>query len=274
MIYLKNLSILQLGLPFFEGTIVFSIHQPRFSTFKLFDTVLFLVKGVTVYRGPADGVVAYFATQGYQCEMYDNPADFALDTLIDASRKPGELERLNQAYRATPMHENVLSIADKQSYGEDLERIRRQVGGVAARSMGVEIYYVAQRTLRNSFRSPQLFIAQIMISLVLGLLVGVVFFDLKKTTDPGVQDRFGTLFFMIMVQIMSTLSALEPLLKDRVLFIHVSPSDCSTWINCVFCRRISVATIGFSPILLQSLSVIFSRCELFHPSSSPYSATL
>ena len=217
-----NLSIRHLWLSLFPGTIVFSIHQPRFSTFKLFDTVLFLVKGVTVYRGPADGVVAYFATQGYQCEMYDNPADFALDALIDASRKPGELEKLDQAYRATPMHANVLAITDKQSPREDLERMHRQERGAAARSMGVEIFYVAQRTLRNSIRSPQLFIAQIMISIVLGLLVGVVFFDLKKTTDPGVRDRLGTLFFIVMNQIFSTLSALEPLLKERVLFIHVS----------------------------------------------------
>jgi ATP-binding cassette, subfamily G (WHITE), member 2 len=154
--------------------------------------------------------------------MYDNPADFALDTLIDVSRKPGELEKLNQVYRATPMHATVLAIADKRSNDEDQNRVRRQGGGAAARSMVVEIYYVAQRTLKNSIRTPQLFLAQIMISLVLGILVGVVFFDLKKTTEPGVQDRFGTLFFIVLNQIFSTLSSLEPLLKDRVLFIHVS----------------------------------------------------
>ena len=201
--------------------------------------------------------------------MYDNPADFALDTLIDASRKPGELEKLNQAYRTTPMHANVLAITEKQSQNnEDLERMRRQARGVAARAMGVEIYYVAQRTLRNAVRSPQLFLAQIMISVVLGLLVGVVFFDLKKTTEPGVQDRFGTLFFIVMNQIFSTLSSLEPLIKDRALFIHVSTFRSHTHRCHVFYRRMSVATTEFSPISLQNLSAIFSRCELFHPLSS------
>lgn len=257
---------LPLLIAFFQGTIVFSIHQPRFSTFKLFDTVLFLCKGVTVYRGPADGVVAYLAALGYQCEMYDNPADFTLDTLIDASRKPGELEKLNQAYRASPMHANVLAITEKQSNNnEDLERMRRQAAGAAARSMGVEIYYVAQRTLRNAVRSPQLFLAQIMISVVLGLLVGVVFFDLKKTTEPGVQDRFGTLFFIVMNQIFSTLSSLEPLIKDRALFIHVSFFSSHNHRCYLFYRRMSVATTEFSPISLQNLSAIYSRCELFHP---------
>jgi ATP-binding cassette subfamily G (WHITE) protein 2 len=206
----------------FSGTIVFSIHQPRYSTFKLFDTILFLCKGISVYRGPATGVVPYFATQGYQCEMYDNPADFALDTLIDASRKPGELEKLDQAYRASVMHTSVVALLDKQSHDDDFERLRRQQQGAAARSIGAEIYYVAQRTLKNAIRNPQLLLAQTMMSIVLGLLVGLVFFNLQKTVAPGVQDILGTLFFIVMNQIFGTLSSLEPLLKERVLFIHVS----------------------------------------------------
>lgn len=154
--------------------------------------------------------------------MYDNPADFALDTLITASRTPGVLKKLDQAYRASSMHANVLAIEGKQSYDVNLEQRGHQQKRTAARYMGVEIYYVAQRTLRNAIRSPQLFMAQIMMSIVMGLLVGVVFFDLKKTTQPGVQDRFGTLFFIVMNQIFGALSSLEPLLKERVLFIHVS----------------------------------------------------
>ena len=204
------------------GTIIFSIHQPRYSTFKLFDSVHFLCKGITIYRGPATEVVPYFARQGYQCEMYDNPADFALDALIDASHQSGELERLDQAYRSSPMHANVINSIREKSYSDDLEKVRRGQKGVAARSMGVEIFFVAQRTLRNAVRNPQLFLAQIMISIIMGILVGLVFFDLKRTTTPGVQDRLGTLFFIVMNQVFSSLSSLEPLLQERVLFIHVS----------------------------------------------------
>ncbi|CAF4412944.1 unnamed protein product, partial [Rotaria sp. Silwood2] len=64
-------------------TIIFSIHQPRSSIFKMFDTVMFMCKGRCVYQGSAKDVVPYFAKQGYQCEPYENPADYALDVLID-----------------------------------------------------------------------------------------------------------------------------------------------------------------------------------------------
>lgn len=184
--------------------------------------VFFLCKGITVYRGPATEIVPYFAKHGYQCEMYDNPADFALDTLIEASRTSGALDKLDEAYRASSMHTSLLLINEKQSFDDKLEQKRRQQTGKAARNMPVETYYVAKRTLTSSVRNPQLFLSQIMISIVMGLLVGVVFFDLKKTTEPGVQDRFGTLFFIIMNQVFSSLSSLETLIKERVLFIHVS----------------------------------------------------
>lgn len=154
--------------------------------------------------------------------MYDNPADFALDSLIDAGRKTGELERLDQAYRSSPMHANVVNMIRERSYNDELEKKRRQEKGAAARSLGAEIFYVAQRTLRSAIRNPQLFLAQNMIAITMGLLVGLVFFDLKRTTTPGIQDRLGTLFFIVMNQIFSSLSSLEPLLQERVLFIHVS----------------------------------------------------
>jgi hypothetical protein len=132
--------------------------------------------------------IFHFQTVRYgPVSMHDNPADFALDALIDASWNPDDLEKLNRAYRASSMHTNVLAIAEK-----------------------------------NVIQSPQLFVAQIMISIIMALLVGVVFFYLKLTTQLGVQDRLSTLFSIVMNQIFSTLSSLEPLLKERVLFIHVS----------------------------------------------------
>jgi hypothetical protein len=154
--------------------------------------------------------------------MFDNPADFAMDTLIDASRKPGELEKFDQAYRASSMHRSAIALIDGISPDESLEKQRRQQQGIAARSMGVEIYYVAQRTLKNAIRSPEIFLAQTMTSLIMGLLVGLVFFNLQNTITPGIQNRLGTLFFIILNQVFGTLSSLETLLRERVLFIHVS----------------------------------------------------
>jgi hypothetical protein len=39
--------------------------------------------------------------------------------------------------------------------------------------------------------------------------------------DPGVYNRFRALFFIISCQVFGAMNVLEPLTKERALFIHV-----------------------------------------------------
>lgn len=41
-----------------------SIHQPRYSIYRLFDTLTLLVSGKMVYHGPAPNALDYFANIG------------------------------------------------------------------------------------------------------------------------------------------------------------------------------------------------------------------
>ena len=45
-------------------TIIFSIHQPRYTIFKLFGTLTLLSAGEMVYHGPKDLVLPYFEKLG------------------------------------------------------------------------------------------------------------------------------------------------------------------------------------------------------------------
>ena len=175
-------------------------------------------KGKCFYQGPANEMLTYFNTNGYQCEPHDNPADFALDILIDVSSKCDDFQRLINIYGEVHA-EKFLSKTLK--YTDELEQLRRKQTGRAARTFQTEIYFVAQRTLKNSIRNPQLFLSQIIVALILGFLVGLVFYDLKTTIDPGIQNRLGAIFFIVISQIFSTVTALEPLIKERRLFLHV-----------------------------------------------------
>ena len=47
-------------------TIILSIHQPRFSIFRLFDSLTLLSLGRLAYHGPYDKVLPYFESLG-QC---------------------------------------------------------------------------------------------------------------------------------------------------------------------------------------------------------------
>lgn len=62
-------------------TIIFSIHQPRYAIFTLFDYLTLLGRGQMIYQGPAENALPYFDSLGYTCEEHNNPADFFLDVI-------------------------------------------------------------------------------------------------------------------------------------------------------------------------------------------------
>ena len=78
-----------------------TIHQPRASLLAVFDNLLLLADGRTVYFGPVrlrldgsdagtTGVLAYFSALGYECLALSNPADWLLDVVNCAPPAGGE----------------------------------------------------------------------------------------------------------------------------------------------------------------------------------------
>ncbi|CAF1542686.1 unnamed protein product [Rotaria magnacalcarata] len=182
------------------------------------------MKRKSVYHGSTENIIPYFKELGYECEEHDNPADFALDVLITASQKHDGINILHTAYVNSEMHTNINNLFTEATCDDRRERHRRREQGAPARTFMMEIFYVSQRTLKNAIRNPALFLSQIVVAIVLGLLVGLVFNNMENSVDPGVQNRLGAIFFIIVSQIFSTVTALEPFLKERALFIHENVS--------------------------------------------------
>ena len=69
-------------------TIACTIHQPRSDIFKLFDQLLLMSAGETMYFGPIDNIYPYFRSVGVPCDTNVNPADF----IVDLTHSPEEEE--------------------------------------------------------------------------------------------------------------------------------------------------------------------------------------
>ncbi|CAF2832041.1 unnamed protein product, partial [Rotaria sp. Silwood2] len=80
-----------------------------------------MCQGRCLYHGSARDVVSYFSSHGYQCEPYDNPADFALDVLIDVGQKPDIMRKLNSMYNTT--WENKLPALPQRGDSADVENL-------------------------------------------------------------------------------------------------------------------------------------------------------
>ena len=56
--------------------IIATIHQPNSEFFSMFDRLLLLVDGNTVYQGRAEDSVDYFNRIGYEVPEFWNPSDY------------------------------------------------------------------------------------------------------------------------------------------------------------------------------------------------------
>jgi ABC-type multidrug transport system ATPase subunit len=65
---LKKLSTRGMG-------VLATIHQPSSELFMLFDRVILLSEGFTIYSGPPDKVAAFFSNWGFNMPKFSNPAD-------------------------------------------------------------------------------------------------------------------------------------------------------------------------------------------------------
>ena len=204
------------------GTIVFSIHQPRYSIFKLFDRILLMCQGKAIYSGPSNELSTYLDSFPFLHDPLDNPADVALDMLSDTNGNPTVLSNLCNAHKNSAVFIELKKTLDNITLSQNYSKIyEKEKKYLVARPLITEIWYIAERTLMNSIRNPALFISQMIIALILGLLIGTVYYDMKRTIESGIPNRLGAIFLIIISQIFMSTSALEPLSKERALFLHV-----------------------------------------------------
>ncbi|KAL2820796.1 hypothetical protein BDW59DRAFT_112926 [Aspergillus cavernicola] len=69
----------------YNRTVIFTIHQPRSNIVALFDRLVLLANGKTVYSGPFSSCQEYFDNAGYACPPGFNIADYLVDLTMHAS---------------------------------------------------------------------------------------------------------------------------------------------------------------------------------------------
>ncbi|XP_019854880.1 PREDICTED: ATP-binding cassette sub-family G member 2-like [Amphimedon queenslandica] len=216
--------------------VVLSIHQPRYSIYKQFDTLTLLSQGEMVYHGRRYEVLEHFNRLGYACEEHDNPADFLLDVINRCEREMKKQSNtkidesgcaLASSYTRSQLGQDnakkssIIIEEFKEREKQEGVKIRSQYGYVT--NVFWQLFVVIVRSILNILRNPQLSVIQIIVNIIFGVVVGALYFDID-TGPNGYQNRIGAIFFMVMNQIFSNMNAVDIFIRQKALFIHENAS--------------------------------------------------
>ncbi|XP_033887650.2 broad substrate specificity ATP-binding cassette transporter ABCG2-like [Acipenser ruthenus] len=221
-------------------TVIFSIHQPRYSIFRQFDHMTLMNKGEIIFAGAPDKALGYFEKAGYKCEAFNNPADFFLD-IINGEIPPTldtPVPGLQTNALVSCEDKNQLAFYYRQSefYSEVEETLRQITCSTVPKQHGFrdkdvyatpffyQLLIVSLRTVKNILRNPQTSYAQLALNIFFGVLVGLIYYQIPNTLPEAIQNRVGAFFFLVINMVFGNLSAVELFINERVLFIHENTS--------------------------------------------------
>lgn len=103
----------------YKRTVIFTIHQPRSNIVALFDQLVLLAQGKTVYSGEFNHCQSYFEDIGYACPPGFNIADYLVDLTMHVGQP------------STPTGEEESLLRGNQSIGPSSTRAVKSVASLS-----------------------------------------------------------------------------------------------------------------------------------------------
>ncbi|KAM7507601.1 hypothetical protein LguiA_018054 [Lonicera macranthoides] len=236
-------------------TVVTSVHQPSSRVYQMFDKVLVLSEGRSLYIGKGSEAMAYFESVGFSPSFPMNPADFLLDLANGVCQLDGTTEREKPNIKQTLVssYNNLLSPLVKAACMDNQPLTPKHPPNHQHRSPKTTITttistwlnqftILFRRSLKErrheTFNSLRVF--QV---LAASLLAGTMWWH---SDFRDVQDRLGLLFFIsIFWGVFPSFNAVFAFPQERAIFMKERASGMYT-LSSYFMARI----VGDLPVEL------------------------
>ena len=244
-------ALAQLG----EGgiNVILSIQQPRSDIFRLMERVLVLsCHGEMVYSGPLSNFRTFLAeipSLPVKNEQ-ENLADYILDVIIKTEDKT--VNSIILAYQGSTMveEENMLvhDIYTSSSSVPLAEKAKHSAG------YSRQVVELSKRLLKNTLRQPFLIYLNFVSTGLIAIMLGLVFFK-TRVDFTGIQNRMGSMFFIVLYLGLASLSSVPVWNENRLLFLRERASGLySTFAYFTSMVLFDILPIRIIPTCMFSLS--------------------
>jgi ABC-type multidrug transport system ATPase subunit len=172
--------------------VIASIHQPSTATFNLFDKLILLSLGSTIYNGPIGEVASFFAQQGCEIPTYTNPAehvlqlvntDFALDQDSATERLRGLQEGWDNSLESRSLNEEIESVKISGTSSPSNVKLVEDHERLSAGQRFWVPFTLVHRNFIKSYRDVIAYGIRIVMYLGLAIMMGTVWLRLKADQE-------------------------------------------------------------------------------------------
>ncbi|KAH8684374.1 putative ABC transporter G family member 11 [Tricladium varicosporioides] len=239
--------------------IICTIHQPNSSIFRLFDKLLLLSEGRTIFFGPMDELEGHFAAHGAICPPDANIAEFMLRVLNDGEDSAQAAVKWNRHWLASihysKMQERIRALTIPSPPSDVIDKIP---------SRGSYLYHLKLVTARASvslWRTPEYGNTRLINHISVGLITGLAYLNIGNSR-ADLQYRVFVIFQLTVLPSM-ILSQIQPRFElARTIFMREKSSE--MYEKGVFLLSVTIAEL---PHIIVC-SVIFFICMYFPTSFS------
>ncbi|TCD65881.1 hypothetical protein EIP91_002041 [Steccherinum ochraceum] len=231
-----------------QGMVVIaSIHQPNWETFAVFDKLLLLARGQTMFFGPIDQLDVYL-DEGLQhpVPQHANPTDHAVDLvntdfILDPEERSNRVSGYAEAWKAyqaskktetdTSVTEVKEAIDEKRSSRVRSSMLssmtmsrdaRHDIATRVGRGMRMDISrttILMQRNMLNYNRNLLAYGVRFSMYLSMGVFCGTIWVNLAQTSAK-VNDRLAVLYYSIAFLGFMSVAGVPAFLEERQVFVR------------------------------------------------------
>ncbi|KAK7405523.1 hypothetical protein VNO78_06905 [Psophocarpus tetragonolobus] len=224
-----------------NGTAVISLLQPAPETYELFDDIILISDGQTVYHGPREYVLDFFESMGFRCPQRKGVADF-LQEVTSKNDQAQYWVRRDQPYRfvtVTQFAEAFQSFHVGRKLGQELavpfDKTKSHPAALTIEKYGINKKELLKANFTREYllmkRNSFVYIFKLCQLFVMALIALTVFFRTEmhheNLDDAGVYA--GAIFFALVTimfngfsEISMTIAKLPVFYKQRDLLFYPS----------------------------------------------------
>ncbi|KAK6460604.1 P-loop containing nucleoside triphosphate hydrolase protein [Scheffersomyces coipomensis] len=179
--------------------VICSIHQPSTYTFELFDKVIFLSKGQTIYNDRVDKLVKYFESIGHAVPSYINPSEYVLDLInTDFNNSVDPMESDSVSEKDHTLQALIANWKHNENCQTQLTEARElETSKSSSKTMRTEVnntWILFHRSLVKARRDILTYYVRMIMYLGLAILMGTVWLRLG-TDQKYIQPFINAIFF-------------------------------------------------------------------------------